>query len=97
MNNTGYQNLLKLISLAHLEGFYYHPRIDREILTQYNEGLICLTACIKGEIPNSILKGDDATRPQEYRLLPRAFRRPAVLRAAGQRARRTEDRQRAAH
>jgi DNA polymerase-3 subunit alpha len=59
MNNTGYQNLLKLVSLAHLEGFYYHPRIDREILTQYNEGLICLTACIKGEIPNSILKGND--------------------------------------
>ncbi len=60
MNTTGYQNLLKLISLAHLEGFYYQPRIDREILTEYNEGLICLTACIKGEIPNSILKGDDA-------------------------------------
>ncbi len=59
MNHTGYQNLLKLISLAHLEGFYYHPRIDREILTKYHEGLICLTACIKGEIPNSILKGTD--------------------------------------
>jgi DNA polymerase III subunit alpha len=59
MNNTGYQNLLKLISLAHLEGFYYHPRIDREILDKYNEGLICLTACIKGEIPNSILKGTE--------------------------------------
>lgn len=59
MNNTGYQNLLKLISLAHLEGFYYHPRIDREILTRYHEGLICLTACIKGEIPNAILKGTD--------------------------------------
>ena len=59
MNNTGYQNLLKLISLAHLEGFYYVPRIDREILTQYHEGLICLTACIKGEIPNSILKQTD--------------------------------------
>lgn len=59
MNNIGYHNLLKLVSLAHLEGFYYVPRIDREILTQYHEGLICLTACIKGEIPNSILKGTD--------------------------------------
>ena len=59
MNNTGYHNLLRLISLANLEGFYYVPRIDREILTRYNEGLVCLSACIKGEIPNSILKGTD--------------------------------------
>ncbi|MBA4391451.1 MAG: DNA polymerase III subunit alpha [Syntrophus sp. (in: bacteria)] len=58
MNNQGYSNLLKLISLAHTEGFYYVPRIDKEILRQYNEGLICLTACLKGEIPNAILKYD---------------------------------------
>ncbi len=60
MNEQGYKNLLKLISLAHTEGFYYHPRIDKEILRTYNEGLICLTACLKGEIPNAILKYDKA-------------------------------------
>ena len=56
MNEQGYKNLLKLISIAHTEGFYYHPRIDKEVLRLYNEGLICLTACLKGEIPNAILK-----------------------------------------
>ena len=60
MNEQGYKNLLKLISLAHTEGFYYVPRIDKEILKLYNEGLICLTACLKGEIPNAILKYDKA-------------------------------------
>jgi DNA polymerase-3 subunit alpha len=59
MNNEGYKNLLKIISSAHLEGFYYVPRIDKEILRAHNQGLICLTACLKGEIPNQILKGDD--------------------------------------
>ncbi|HOS60140.1 MAG TPA: DNA polymerase III subunit alpha, partial [Syntrophorhabdaceae bacterium] len=59
MNNDGYRNLIKLMSLAQLEGFYYVPRIDRELLRKYSDGLICLTACIKGEIPNSILKGDE--------------------------------------
>jgi DNA polymerase III subunit alpha len=59
MNNLGYKNLLKIISSAHLEGFYYVPRIDKELLRANNEGLICLTACLKGEIPNQILKGDD--------------------------------------
>jgi len=58
MNDNGYRNLLKLVSLAHTEGFYYVPRIDKEILRKYNEGLICLTACLKGEIPNAILKYD---------------------------------------
>lgn len=58
MNDNGYRNLLRLVSLAHTEGFYYVPRIDKEILRKYNEGLICLTACLKGEIPNAILKYD---------------------------------------
>lgn len=59
MNNDGYFNLLKLISIANMEGFYYVPRIDKEILREYNEGLICLTACLKGQIPQAILRGDD--------------------------------------
>ncbi len=69
-NNEGYKNLLKMISAAHLEGFYYVPRIDKELLQSYNGGLICLTACIKGEIPNLILKGDEKqlkSTIEEYR------------------------------
>lgn len=47
----GYQNLLKLASIAHMEGFYYKPRIDKEVLIQHSDGLIALTACLHGEVP----------------------------------------------
>ncbi|MDD5567818.1 MAG: DNA polymerase III subunit alpha [Candidatus Omnitrophica bacterium] len=53
-DETGYRNLMKLVSIAYLEGFYYRPRIDKEILSQYSKGLIGLTACLKGEIPSLI-------------------------------------------
>ncbi len=56
-NQTGYQNLLQLTTKAHLEGFYYKPRIDKELLEQHNQGLIGLSACIGGEIPQLILGG----------------------------------------
>ena len=56
MNLTGYKNLLKIVTAAHLEGFYYKPRIDFELLEQYNEGLICLTGCLNGEVPELILQ-----------------------------------------
>lgn len=59
MNNNGYKNLVKLVSIAQLEGFYYVPRIDKELLRKYSDDIICLTACIKGEIPNAILKGTE--------------------------------------
>jgi len=49
-NRIGYFNLIKLMSLAHLEGFYYKPRVDKELLSKYNEGLIALSGCLKGEI-----------------------------------------------
>ncbi len=49
-DETGYQNLMKLVSIGYLEGFYYRPRIDKEVLSLYKEGLIGLTACLKGEI-----------------------------------------------
>ncbi len=64
MNETGYRNLLKLSSLSYLEGFYYKPRVDRELLSQYGEGLICTTACLGGEIPQALLRGqyDQARR-----------------------------------
>ncbi|MDD5043501.1 MAG: DNA polymerase III subunit alpha [Patescibacteria group bacterium] len=57
-NNQGYKNLLKIVTIAHLEGFYYKPRIDWEVLEQYHEGLIATSACLAGEIPRSILNGD---------------------------------------
>ncbi|MDO8529114.1 MAG: DNA polymerase III subunit alpha [bacterium] len=56
-NNIGYKNLMKLISIAHLEGFYYKPRIDKETLRKYSEGLIGLSACAEGEIPSYIING----------------------------------------
>lgn len=57
-NETGYRNLIRLSSLAYLEGFYYKPRIDKEILSRYHEGLIGLSGCLKGEIPYKIGMGD---------------------------------------
>jgi DNA polymerase-3 subunit alpha len=54
-NNTGYQNLIKLTSKAHLEGFYYKPRIDWELLKEHHEGVIACSACMGGEIPSLIL------------------------------------------
>jgi len=56
-NKTGYRNLIKLVSLAYIEGHYYKPRIDRELLKKYHEGLIVSTACLGGEIPSLILNG----------------------------------------
>ena len=57
-NNEGYKNLLKLVSIAWCEGFYYHPRINWELLEQYHEGLICCSACLGGEVLKNLLKGD---------------------------------------
>ncbi|MDZ7262174.1 MAG: DNA polymerase III subunit alpha, partial [candidate division KSB1 bacterium] len=56
-NKTGYQNLMKLVSIGYLEGFYYKPRIDLEVLEQYSQGLIALSACLKGAIPYYLLNG----------------------------------------
>jgi DNA polymerase-3 subunit alpha len=60
-NLEGYQNLLKLSSLAYKEGFYYKPRIDKEILREYSKGLIVTSACLGGEIPSAFLKRDAKT------------------------------------
>jgi len=54
MDEKGYRNLSRLVTLGHLEGFYYHPRVDIEILREYNEGLIALSACLKGVVPHYI-------------------------------------------
>src|SRR4030042_205811 len=54
-NKEGYKNLVKLITKAQLEGFYYKPRVDHELLEEYSTGLICMSACMLGEIPQLIL------------------------------------------
>ncbi len=60
-NDIGYKNLMKLVSLGHTEGFYYKPRIDRELLVQYKEGLIALSACLAGVVNEPLVRGDYAT------------------------------------
>lgn len=63
-NETGYKNLLKLVTSAHLEGFYYKPRIDWELLQKYHDGLICLSACLQGEVP-SLLRNNEEEKALE--------------------------------
>jgi DNA polymerase-3 subunit alpha len=59
-DQAGYAHLSKLVTAAHLEGFYYKPRIDLDILAQNHQGLIALSSCLKGKIPEQLLAGDDA-------------------------------------
>lgn len=56
-NKQGYHNLVKICSIGYIEGFYYHPKIDHEILEKYHDGLICCSACLAGELPKAILRG----------------------------------------
>jgi DNA polymerase III subunit alpha len=58
MNMTGYQNLMKLSTIANLDGFYYYPRVDHELLEQYNEGIIALSGCMSGEVGSALKDGD---------------------------------------
>ena len=57
-NLAGYRNLIKLSSLAHLEGYYYKPRIDKALLAEHTEGLIALSSCLGGEVASRLLEGD---------------------------------------
>jgi DNA polymerase-3 subunit alpha len=69
-NLQGYKNLMRLVSIGYLEGFYYRPRIDREVLTKYHDGIIVLSACLKGEVAQKLLyEGFEAARQValEYR------------------------------
>ncbi len=59
-NMTGYRNLVKLTTIGYTEGFYRKPRIDKEVLREFSEGLICTSACLGGEIPQQILHSDFA-------------------------------------
>jgi DNA polymerase-3 subunit alpha len=67
-NNQGYKNLLKLVSEAHLKGYYYRPRVDKETLAKYAAGLIALSACLQGEIQQALLAGkkDKAIKAIQY-------------------------------
>ncbi len=60
MNNTGYQNLMRLSTIANLEGFYYRPRIDRPLIEKYSEGLIVLSGCMGGEVSDALRQGQYA-------------------------------------
>ncbi len=73
MNNDGYKNLCKLVSIGFLEGFYYKPRIDYEILKQYSDGLICLSACLAGDIPRYLLNGQKDKARELAKYLRDAF------------------------
>ena len=67
-DNEGYHNLMKLTSLAHLEGYYYRPRVDRETLAKYSKGLICTSACPQGEIGQALISGnyEEAKKAAEW-------------------------------
>ncbi len=68
-NNIGYQNLMKIVSIGYLEGFYYRPRVDYEVLSKYSQGIIALSACLGGEIQSNLLKGlYDEGKKAAYRL-----------------------------
>ncbi|MGB9522028.1 MAG: DNA polymerase III subunit alpha, partial [Anaerolineales bacterium] len=64
-NQSGYQNLLRLVSKAQLEGFYYYPRIDHELLAQHAEGIICTSGCMSAEIPRLLAEGQMETARQK--------------------------------
>ncbi len=66
-NEVGYRNLCKLSSIGFLEGFYYHPRIDKEVLREHSEGLICLSACLSGSVAQAVLNGSKETLLEEVR------------------------------
>ncbi len=72
-NNTGYANLMKLVSLGFTEGFYNKPRVDRELLERYHEGLICLSACMSGEVPKRLLADDYEGAVKAARYYQRVF------------------------
>jgi DNA polymerase-3 subunit alpha len=73
MNEEGYKNLCRLVTLSHLEGFYYHPRVDMELLRQYHGGLIALSACLKGRIPYLLNTNRSEEAKAETRTLASIF------------------------
>ncbi|UKL13972.1 DNA polymerase III subunit alpha [Dissulfurimicrobium hydrothermale] len=72
-DNDGYKNLLRLVSIAHLEGFYYKPRVDLDLLKEYNKGLIALSACLHGEVAYNMLHGGINEARKKAQIYARIF------------------------
>ena len=72
-NEVGYKNLMKIISVANLEGYYYRPRSDLELLKEYSEGLICLSACVSGFVSEPLIDGQDETAIERAKALSKIF------------------------
>ncbi len=72
-NETGYRNLMKLVTHAHLEGYYYRPRIDFELLKEHHDGLICLSACLQGQVSSLFLEGKDEEAEKTARAYSELF------------------------
>jgi DNA polymerase-3 subunit alpha len=66
-DNTGYRNLMQLVTLGHVEGFHYRPRIDKSLLEQYHQGLVCLSGCLSAEVPSLISDGNMGEAAQAAR------------------------------
>ena len=77
-NNDGYKNLSYLNSMGYLEGFYYNPRIDKQLLREHSEGLIGLSACLGGEIAQTLAARRASPRPRRWRASTRASSRRAT-------------------
>jgi len=73
MDETGYRNLCRLVTAGYMEGFYYKPRIDWELLRAHSEGLICLSGCLQGEVAKAILNGDPDTARAKAKALKEIF------------------------
>jgi DNA polymerase-3 subunit alpha len=67
-NETGYKNLMKIVTIANLEGYYYKPRTDIALLEKYHEGLICLSACVNGYVSEPLMRNDDEKLAEERAL-----------------------------
>ncbi len=88
-NETGYRNLLRLVSAAHLEGFYHRPRMDKQLMAEHAEGIICLSGCLSSEVSVGAAARAGPAGPRRRRRVPRHLRSRALLhRAAGPRPRR---------
>jgi DNA polymerase-3 subunit alpha len=72
-NRVGYQNLLKMVTEAHLDGYYYKPRIDKELLTKHAEGLIAMSSCTHGELAESLMQGDTKKAETAYKYYSELF------------------------
>lgn len=72
-NNIGYKNLMKIVTVSHLEGFYYKPRVDMELLSKYSEGLICLTACLNGYVGDPLRHGQEEEAIKRLKKLQEIF------------------------